>query len=162
MIYEYHCQSCGDSTDRQVRVAYRNDPKPCLVEGCEGSATRFFNPENSGFVLKGYGWPSRDSRANKSMKAKQRAAKAKARDNNWTPSLQPNFNGQSTGTWNDAQDAAHQHNAQKPECPVDVSSFDGRVEKERQAKPRNKAAKTVKVTPVMTTPQKSQSAVAPA
>ncbi len=144
MIYEYHCQSCGDSTDRFVKVAERNDPKPCEVKGCEGTATRMFNPVNAGFVLKGHGWPTRDSRANKSMKAKQRAAKAKSRDNNFTPSLQPNFNGASTGTWNDAKDAAYQHNASKPERPVDLRSYDKYVEKERLSKKPLKTKKIAK------------------
>lgn len=144
MIYEFECKQCGDRTDRRVRVAKRNDPQLCEVPECGGVAVYRFNPENTGFVLKGHGWPSRDARASKSMKAKQRAAKAKSRDNVLRPTLQPNFAGQSTETWADARDAAHQHNAAKvTETPLDVSSYDTLVEAERISKPKPKATTVV-------------------
>jgi predicted nucleic acid-binding Zn ribbon protein len=140
MIYEFQCQTCGDRTDRHVRVAQRHDPQPCQVADCDGEAVYRFNPENTAFVLKGHGWPSRDAKATKSMKARQAKAKKAARDHVRRPTLQPNFAGQPTETWADAKDAAHQFNAkEKPEVPLDTSSYDGLVEKERISKPKPKA-----------------------
>ncbi len=144
MIYEFQCQTCEDITDRQLRVAQRNDPQPCEVEDCGGEAVYRFNPKNTAFVLKGFGWPSHDARASKSMKERQARAKKKARDHVLRPTLQPNFAGQSTETWADAQDAAHQHNAAKvSETPLDVSSYDDFVEAERISKPKPKATTAV-------------------
>lgn len=142
MIYEFQCQKCEDQTDRQVRMAKRNDPLPCERSDCDGEAVYRFNPENTSFVLKGFGWPTRDAKATKSMKAKQWAAKKKARDNVLRPTLQPNFAGQDTESWADAKDAAHQFNAkEKPEVPLDTTSYDKFVEIERLSK--SKATTTV-------------------
>jgi predicted nucleic acid-binding Zn ribbon protein len=80
---------------------------------------------DGGFILKGDGWSSKDFRVKEQMTARNKSAGRRQKDHvKPTPSIIPNYKGQETGTWADAQQKAASDGK-------DTTSYQPLVEKEK-------------------------------
>jgi hypothetical protein len=76
---------------------------------CEQAMEIGFAPGNVTFVLKdgpSGGWASKAIRENKHRAARREVMGKRQRDHVFTPALQPNYKGEETGTWREAQEQA--------------------------------------------------------
>ena len=121
-VYEFQCPECGETFDRTLRLANRNDPQECK---CGAQASKQISAV--GFILKGGGWPGKAMKVNRQMATRQnKLAKrfdAKKREEPGM-TLVPNVNGEQTESWSDAKKLA----ADKGK---DTSSYDKMVRKEK-------------------------------
>jgi predicted nucleic acid-binding Zn ribbon protein len=109
--YSVSCSECGHSEDLRLTFAQydeaKTEPLPCPK--CSKGLTFDFAPGNVSFVMKdgpSGGWASKANKERKYRAARNKVLDQKTRDHVLTPKLQPNYNGEETGTWKEARQAA--------------------------------------------------------
>lgn len=106
MIYGFKCDVCGKTEDVSRTVADRNTPFLCSQDSCEGTMCRGFDATGIDFVLKGYGWASKDGREKKYREKRSDEMGRKMHDSHPRSKMLPNYKGKQTGTWKEAQQLA--------------------------------------------------------
>lgn len=111
--YSTQCEGCGESAS--IRLSYLDyesvklGAKTLECSTCHGKVGLVFNPGNVSFVLKDGESGGFTSKANKenTYRAKRRVEMARrTRDHVAPKPLIPNYGGQETGTWREAQEHA--------------------------------------------------------
>jgi len=110
--YSVRCPTCESEGSTRLSFSEYDEVKegsrvlPC---GCGSNAEIVFNPGAVSFVLKdgqSGGWTSKAGKENAYRKKRQAHMAQRERDHVFKSRLQPNFNGQETGTWKEAQEQA--------------------------------------------------------
>jgi hypothetical protein len=97
--------------------------------GCEAKVEFAFSPGTLGFILKegpSGGWASKSIKENQYRKARASIMGKRQKDHVRTPKLQPNYKGEETGTWREAQEQVR-----KDKGDLAASSYENLVKKER-------------------------------
>lgn len=126
--YDYQCTNpeCASVQEETMSISSK-DGAVIHCKVCGALSQYIFTPSLVHMSLKGDGWPSKTIKE-KSYRAKRSIHMAqKQRDHVEKPTLQPNFNGQATGSWADAQTAAH-------DAGKNHTSYDNLVAKEKSKK----------------------------
>lgn len=115
--YKTQCQACQRIADKRLSFTEYDAVKAgeqalaCLTLTCSGNLALVFDPSAVSFVLKdgeSGGFVSKAMREN-AYRAKRRQTMAQRERDHVRPNqLQPNFQGQETGSWAEAKDAAYQ------------------------------------------------------
>lgn len=115
-LYSTRCESCGESAS--IRLSFVNyesvklGVKTLECASCHGKVGLSFNPGNVSFVLKdgeSGGFQSKALKEN-TWRAKHRVEMARReRDHVFKTKLIPNFAGQETENWREAQETARKH-----------------------------------------------------
>jgi len=108
VIYEYKCVKCGNVQDEECSVDSFKEYRPPCNE-CGAECEYQFCPAPFHFVLKdgpSGSWPSKGDKIKRQrIKASQDAAR-RQRERYRDPKLVPNYKGEETGTWREAQSQA--------------------------------------------------------
>lgn len=101
-IYEYQCEACNFEFEKILPMSRYTDPQNC-PECAKGPAKRLITGGN-GFILKGEGWTSRDSRVAGHMASRRKVLEKKTLEqkNDAGIRLTPNVGGEVTDSWSDA------------------------------------------------------------
>lgn len=132
--YQVECHECGRVEDRRLSYREYDEVKAGKTLGCTGCskpAQLVFAPGNLGFVLKegeSGGWASKSIKENAYRKKRASVMDKRKRDHVKPRTLQPNYKGQETGTWREAQEAARRDKGDSA-----ASTYDPLVSKERVA-----------------------------
>lgn len=111
-LYSVRCSSCETEGSTKLSFAEYDEVKsgervlPCE---CGEQAAIVFNPGDVSFVLKdgeSGGWTSKAGKENAYRKRRAEHMRQRERDHVFKSELQPNYQGQETGTWKDAQELA--------------------------------------------------------
>jgi len=112
-LYATRCQTCKKTKDMRLTFTQYDEVRagarmlPC--ECGDGHASIVFSPGSIGFVMKdgeSGGWASKATKEN-GYRAKRREEMARReKDHVFTPHLIPNYDGNDTGDWREAQDLA--------------------------------------------------------
>ena len=122
VTYGYECPEHG-YFERYLPMSDSGVPQTC--EKCGAAARKVVVENTGGFVLKGDGWASKDSRAKQQMTERNKAAgRRMARHSKPAEKLVPNVNGEQTETWREAQ-------AKAAEEGKDASSYEPLVQQEK-------------------------------
>lgn len=131
--YEAKCAQCGSKADRRLSFSEFDEVKAGTRElqcsDCGSKAELGFSPGTLGFILKegpSGGWATKSIKENQYRKKRGRVMEQRQRDHVRTPKLQPNYKGEETGTWKEAQEAVR-----KDKGDLAASSYDPLVSKER-------------------------------
>ena len=104
MRYDFLCPDHG-AFEVMCRVAQMNDPRPCPECGSECARDPALTMPY--VVFKGDGWVDKNLRIKKQMASKNRTMDQRMRDHvKPAPGMVPNYKGQDTGTWAEAQNLA--------------------------------------------------------
>lgn len=110
--YSFRCEECGTMCELRMTFAEYREVKagskivPCL---CETPMTLDFRPGNVQFSLKdgpSGGWISKAGKESKYRQARSEEMARREQDHVFKPKLVPNYGGQETGSWREAQEAA--------------------------------------------------------
>jgi len=118
-VYNTECKDCQKAQDRKLTFKqYDLVSKGQLRLDCDcgGQAQIVFNPSNVGFVLKdgeSGGWVSKGAKENAYRASRSREMKRRQKEHVKPKELQPNFQGQTTSSWEEAKDLAYQSTYQK-------------------------------------------------
>lgn len=112
--YQVECHECGRVESRRLSYSEYDQvtagSKALECTGCQKPAQLGFAPGNVSFVLKEVagGWASKGYKENDYRKKRAAVMDKRKRDHVKPQTLQPNYKGQETGTWREAQEAARQ------------------------------------------------------
>ena len=111
--YALACLECGRNEDRRMSFSdydkIKSGSTPVVCPSCQENMTVSFQPGKVAFVLKDSstgGWVSKADKENKYRKAHREVMAQRERDHVFKTTLQPNYKGEETGTWREAQEAA--------------------------------------------------------
>ena len=111
--YKIDCLECGTSKDRRLSYAdydaVQAGEKTLTCSNCGLEAKIGFAPGNLGFILKegeSGGWVTKSIKENAYRKKRREEVAKKEKDHVFKASLQPNYKGEETGTWREAQELA--------------------------------------------------------
>jgi hypothetical protein len=113
-VYNTQCRGCGRCADRKLTFAQYDLAKEDQLRldcACGGQVELVFDPSEVSFVLKdgeSGGFVSKALRENAYRKRRCETMAQRERDHVRPNRLQPNFQGQTTSTWEEAKDAAYQ------------------------------------------------------
>jgi hypothetical protein len=111
--YQVQCFECGDVSSKRLTFSEYDRVKSgevalvCSV--CGKTAQLGFAPGNLGFVLKegeSGGWASKSIKENAYRVKRRKEMARRERDHVFKSTLQPNYAGEETGTWKEAQELA--------------------------------------------------------
>ena len=121
--YTYECPKCKKVFERILAMSESSSEQKC--EKCQVAGKKVIVAGYGGFVLKGDGWASKDFRVKGQMTARNKRAGQKMKDHHKpSPAIVPNYKGEETGTWTEAQSKAASDGK-------DTSSYAPLVEKEK-------------------------------
>jgi len=132
--YQVECHDCGRVEDRRLSFSEYDavkSGKELECTGCNKPAQLAFAPGSFGFILKegeSGGWASKSIKENAYRKNRAHVMEKRKRDHVRPQVLQPNYQGQETGTWKEAQEAARSDKGN-----ASASTYDPLVAKERVA-----------------------------
>lgn len=113
-LYATRCSSCGQAADLRLTFsdydAVHLGTKVLTCAACQGPVALQFEPGQVQFVLKdgeSGGWVSKAGRENKYRRARGEVMAQRQRDHVTKRSLQPNFAGEETGSWEAAKSLAY-------------------------------------------------------
>lgn len=121
-MYDVKCKVCNKPGTTRLTFAEYDEVKAgkaaidCGDESCEGQVEIVFNPGDVAFVLKdgeSGGWVSKAGKENAYREKHNKVVSRRQRDHAPRTQLQPNYNGQLTGSWKGAKDAAYQATYEK-------------------------------------------------
>lgn len=100
-IYAYRCESCENEFDVNLPVSRYQEPQDCTECGA-GPARKLITP--TGFILKGDGFPGKNSRIESQMREKNRTltSKQEAKKRDMGVRLAPNVGGERVDSWSEA------------------------------------------------------------
>jgi len=126
--YDFKCTNpdCENVQEEVMKISEK-DTKKITCNECGNHSVYIFTPTICQVRLKGDGWPSKSEREKNYRKKRTQIMKKRQEDHVKKPELRPNFNGEMTGTWADAQAAAH-------DAGKNISSYDNLVQKEKAGK----------------------------
>lgn len=126
--YDYQCTDpqCRNVQEETMRISEKENAV-IHCKSCGSPAQYVFTPTLVHMSLKGDGWPSKTIKEKNYRKKRSAHMSKKQRDHVQKPTLQPNFNGEATGTWADAQTAAH-------DAGKNYISYDNLVAQEKSKK----------------------------
>lgn len=111
--YQFSCPSCSSKSNLKLTFeAYqevRSGTHTELCSQCNETMNLDFAPGDLKMVMKegpSGGWESKASKERKFREARYAHMGKKQRDNHFVATLQPNYQGEETGTWRGAQEAA--------------------------------------------------------
>ena len=111
--YSTRCEGCGNTAE--VRLSFVNyesvkmGVKTLECSSCQGKAVLAFNPGAVAFVLKdgeSGGWTSKAGKENAYRARRSKILAQKTKDHVFKTQLIPNFEGQQTESWREAQEQA--------------------------------------------------------
>jgi predicted nucleic acid-binding Zn ribbon protein len=111
--YSTQCEGCGVAAD--VRLSFvdyesvKLGAKTLECSSCQGKVNLAFNPGNVNFVMKdgeSGGWTSKAGRENVYRARRNKILDKKTKDHVFKTKLIPNYGGQQTENWREAQEAA--------------------------------------------------------
>lgn len=122
-VYDYHCDSCGDTKE----VIHRMLETPVVSCSCGEKMKKVFSLNVGGFIIKG-GTPTSHWKEKRlrMKKSEELAVKQQARKGS-LPNVKPNIAGYETSTWSDAQKLAK-------EAGMNHESYQPFVDKEKKSK----------------------------
>lgn len=126
--YDFKCtdEDCGNVQEEVMKMSEKDGAQISCNE-CGSPSEYTFTPTMVYMHLRGDGWPSKTLREANYRKKRYAVMSQRQRDHVQKPELHPNFNGQDTGTWADAQTAAH-------DAGKNHHSYDKLVNKEQAGK----------------------------
>ncbi len=130
--YNYKCtnEECGIVIDHDAKMSDFKDQHPACTE-CGSLCEYFYIPSVPQIAFKdgpSGSWPSKGDRINKQMKARSEAAALRQRERyGETRGVVPNFNGQQTESWAEAQSIAL-----KEKGSESASTFNGKIKEEKE------------------------------
>lgn len=111
--YQFSCLSCGSKFDIKLSFSAHTEVKEGrateVCKSCSGPMALEFAPGNLRMVMKegpSGGWESKASKERKYREDRYEKMGKKQKDSHFVPTLQPNYQGEETGTWRGAQEAA--------------------------------------------------------
>lgn len=116
-MYTTQCQTCQKVSDRKLSFSAYDAVKAgqqalaCSELTCSGSLSLVFDPSAVSFVLKdgeSGGFVSKAMKENAYRKKRRQVMAQRERDHVRPNQLQPNYQGQTAGSWSEARDAAYQ------------------------------------------------------
>ena len=125
MQYEFECE-CGKSVTKKVKPTKFEKLKENGVDcpDCGGTAEYFFEPGTIGVCFQGGGWRDKSLRERQYRQKRSKVMARRQKKNHKVPELKPNFEGQRTESWREAQAMAEKADGYFPE------TYDDRVEDE--------------------------------
>lgn len=139
-MYSTQCTACEKQEERRLSFSQYDQIKSGEIEveclHCGGVIDLVFNPSDVNFVLKdgeSGGFVSKAMKENAYRKNRRKVMAQRERDHVRPNTLQPNFQGNPTGSWAEARDAAYQSTYDKVK---------GEHGAKLAAKAANKSAKT--------------------
>jgi hypothetical protein len=116
-VYTVECSACGAATSVQRSPkdfpALKRDGAPCAA--CGLMASYVFQPGGLRVNFAGPSWSDKNMREKDYRLKRSETLARRQKDNHWTPTLQPNFQGERTDTWREAQHLASSQGAALPE-----------------------------------------------
>jgi len=136
MLYDYECTKCGNIQEEEAKVAEFKEFEPTCNK-CGGKCKYHFTPTVIQFALKdgpSGSWPSKGNRF-KNYRAKQSEAVKKRQRERYGGGnkLIPNYRGQRTEDWREAQSMAMQ-DKDNPDSLATASTYNEQINKEKAAK----------------------------
>ena len=134
-LYSTKCVSCRYEKD--VRLSYkqydevRAGTTPLSCAECGEKAEIQFAPGNLGLSFKDCpsgGWASKDMKEKEYRTKRQGAMARRERDHVFKPKLVPNYKGEETGTWREAQ-----HVASKEKGDLSAVTYEPLVQQEKSS-----------------------------
>lgn len=138
-LYTIKCAKCeGTGTQKLSFIEYDEiqGGKKRLECECGGLCTIEFNPGGVAFVMKdgpSGGWTSKAMKENKYRSGHREVMAKRERDHVFKTKLIPNYNGEETGTWREAQEVARKNAADSTLAAVAASTYAPLVKKELQS-----------------------------
>lgn len=126
--YEYSCSACSLAFEEFLPIRDCDVPQPC--PSCKTLVTKHLSVPSINFP--GDGWTSKNLRVDRQMREKgERRARVYEEKKREEPiaKLLPNFNGQQTESWREAQDFASKEGK-------DVTTYEPLISAERSASSR--------------------------
>lgn len=130
--YQVECHECGLKEDRRLTFSVYDSvlkgEKELECTRCRKLAVLSFSPGEFGFILKegeSGGWASKSMKEKTYRDRRAKIMDRRKRDHVPTSQLQPNYRGQETGTWREAQEAARRDKGE-----LSASTYQGLVSKE--------------------------------
>jgi predicted nucleic acid-binding Zn ribbon protein len=130
-MYKMECLECGQIEDRRLTYAQfdaaKVEPIPCSC--CQKPFRFAFSPGSLGFILKegeSGGWASKSIKENAYRGKRAIRMKQREKDHVFKSRLQPNYDGEETGTWKEAQEQAR-----KVGGNLSASTYEPLVKKEQ-------------------------------
>ena len=112
-LYKLSCSECGEILDKKLSFSQYDEVKlgQSVVDcpSCAKAMSLVFAPGRLGMVMKeglSGGWTTKSEKERKYRDNRHQAMGKRQKDNVFEPSLQPNYNGEETGTWKEAQEVA--------------------------------------------------------
>lgn len=131
--YETICTQCGVKADRRLTFSTFDQVKAGTQEiqcsACGAKVEFAFSPGALGFILKegpSGGWATKSIKENQYRKKRGVVMGKRQRDHVRTPKLQPNYRGEETSTWKEAQEAVR-----KDKGDLAASTYAALVSKEK-------------------------------
>lgn len=129
-VYTVECSACGAETSVQRAPKdfpqLKRDGAPC---GQCGAAARYvFQPGGLKVNFSGPSWADKNMREKDYRLRRSETLAQRQRDNHWKPTLQPNYQGEQTDSWQEAQRLAASRGAVLPE------TYDPLVQAEARSK----------------------------
>lgn len=132
-LYATRCEACRETKDVRLSFAEYDEVragKRSLSCSCGSPSHIEFSPGSVGFVLKdgeSGGWMSKATKEN-GYRAKRAATMAKREnDHVFKPKLVPNYQGEETGTWKEAQEVAR---SKAPGGDISAATYEPLVTRE--------------------------------
>ena len=119
LTYTFECLSCGNQFEREMSIKECDTPQTCE---CGGASKKIVVLNETGFILSGDGWASKDMRTKAQMTERGRKAGRRSKGIP-TPKLVPNVEGEQVDSWSEAKKLA----ASKGK---NATSYDPLVQKE--------------------------------
>lgn len=131
MIYDFKCSKCENIQEDACRVDDRETHRP-KCDKCGSSCAYTFTPSVAHVILKdgpSGSWPSKGERF-KNHRRKQSEVMSKKQVDRYGPpkELTPNFQGQQTESWREAQNLA-----KKERGDASATTYEKRVSKEKKS-----------------------------
>jgi hypothetical protein len=131
-VYSVECPACREVS--QIKRSPKELPelkaRGALCPACgQAQASYVFQPGGLQVNFAGGVWSDKNSREKSYRAARAETLGRRQKDNNWTPTLQPNFQGEQTDSWKEAQSMARSRGSVAPE------TYDNLVRTEGQPKP---------------------------
>lgn len=114
-LYATRCESCSSTQSQKLTFSdyelVQGGQKTLSCKDCGGNVSLVFAPGDIKFVLKdgeSGGWVSKAMKENKYRAARQGVMERRQRDHAPNPKLVPNFAGETTQSWAEAQRYAYE------------------------------------------------------
>lgn len=108
MKYDFVCKSCAVVSTFDMSVDEFTEQKNSMrCVPCGGELEFKFDAKSVDFCFAGDAWPDKNYREKEYRKGRSSYLAARQSKNNHVPKLVPNFNGEETSTWKEAQQEAH-------------------------------------------------------